>query len=157
MKRKWAWLVGSVALLVAIDQITKQLAHAFLRDRGITELVPGVIELFYRRNPGAFRSLGAELDPDVRRVVFVGASAAASLLIIRLYANAEGVLRWALVCLLGGAIGNLIDRVIYGEVIDFLHVSWWATFNVADILISAGIALLVVDLLRGKPALESAS
>ena len=75
-------------------------------------------------------------------------------LMLKLYKDTphkQGVLRWALVLLLTGAVGNLIDRVLYGEVIDFLHLHFkdvfhWATFNVADMCISAGLCLLIADL-----------
>jgi signal peptidase II len=154
VKKRWALLGALVAAGVGLDQATKYLAHAHLRGHGVKELVPGVLDLFYVRNPGAFRSLGAELDPDLRRVLFIGASLGASALILRLYATAEGLLRWGLVCLLAGALGNLIDRALYGEVIDFLHVSWWATFNIADVWITAGLGILVVDLVRGRAVLR---
>ena len=66
----------------------------------------------------------------------------------------------ALVLLLGGAIGNLIDRAISGEVIDFVHLYWrgvfdWATFNVADVLITAGLAFIVADMFLPRRAAPS--
>src|SRR5690606_21078667 len=93
-------------------------------------------------------------DPDVRRAVFVVASVAATVLIVRLYARAEDsqrLLRGAMMLLLAGALGNLVDRALWGEVIDFAHLYWrgvfdWATFNFADVLITAGLLLLVADL-----------
>lgn len=159
-RARWGMLATVVAAGVALDQIGKQLAEAFLRDRGRVTVVDGFFELRYARNPGAFFSLGADLSPGIRRTVFVVASMAAVALITRLYAQAEKgqvALRWALMLLLAGALGNLIDRVVYGSVIDFVHLFWrgvfdWATFNVADALIVAGLALLVVDLFRSRPA-----
>lgn len=161
-RARWGMLATVVVAGVAIDQIGKQLADAFLRGRGIVTVVDGFFELRYARNPGAFFSLGAELSPGIRRTVFVVASMAAVALITRLYAKAERsqvALRWALMLLLAGALGNLVDRVLYGSVIDFVHLYWrgvfdWATFNVADALIVAGLALLVVDLFRSRPAAD---
>lgn len=161
--RRWGLLAGVVTVGVALDQITKQLAHAHLRGRGIVTVIDGFLELRYARNPGAFFSLGAELDPTIRRVFFVAASLAATALILRIYARtpaAHVALRWALVLLLGGAVGNLIDRALSGEVIDFVHMYWrgvfdWATFNVADVLITAGLAFIVADMFlprRAAPA-----
>lgn len=148
---------------MALDQITKQLAHAHLRGRGIVTVIDGFLELRYARNPGAFFSLGAELDPTIRRVFFVAASFAATALILRIYArtpSAQVALRWALVLLLGGAVGNLIDRALSGEVIDFVHMYWrgvfdWATFNVADVLITAGLAFIVADMFLPRRAAAS--
>ncbi|GAB5548386.1 MAG: signal peptidase II [Sandaracinaceae bacterium] len=157
-RRRWGLLAAVVVVGVAVDQITKQLAELHLRGRGLVSVVDGFFELRYARNPGAFFSLGADLDPSIRRVVFVAASLAATVLIGRLYAKAERgqvALRWALMLLLAGALGNLVDRVLWGEVIDFVHMYWrgvfdWATFNVADALIVAGLGLLVVDLFRSR-------
>ncbi|HJL16749.1 MAG TPA: signal peptidase II [Sandaracinaceae bacterium LLY-WYZ-13_1] len=157
---RWSTLATVVVVGVALDQIGKQLAEAFLRGRGVVRVVDGFFELRYARNPGAFFSLGAELAPALRRTVFVVASVAAVALIVRLYARAaraQRALRWALMLLLAGALGNLVDRVLYGEVIDFVHLYWrdvfdWATFNVADALIVGGLASLVVDLFRARRA-----
>ena len=156
--RSWGVLAAVVAVSVALDQITKQLAEAFLRGRGLITVIEGFFELRYARNPGAFFSLGADLSPTVRRVFFIAASATAAALIVRLYARArdsQRAFRWALMLLLGGALGNLVDRVLWGEVIDFAHLYWrgvfdWATFNVADTLIVVGLVLLAVDLFRTK-------
>ena len=158
--RRWGLLAGVVAAGVALDQITKQLAHAHVRGRGIVTVIDGFLELRYARNPGAFFSLGADLEPTIRRLFFVAASLAATALIVRIYARtpaASVALRWALVLLLGGAVGNLIDRALFGEVIDFVHLYWrgvfdWATFNVADVLITAGLALIVVDMFLPRRA-----
>lgn len=152
--RRWITLCAVVLAGVALDQVTKALADAHLRSRGLVTVLDGFVELRYARNPGAFFSLGAELEPDLRRVLFVLASVAASALIVRLFARTEenqGLLRWALTFLLAGAVGNLIDRALHGEVIDFLHVYWrgvfeWATFNVADVFITLGLALLIIDM-----------
>lgn len=156
---RWGRLATVVVVGVALDQVGKQLAEAFLRGRGLVTVVDGFFDLRYARNPGAFFSLGADLAPALRRTVFVVASIAAVGLIVRLYARArqsQVALRWALMLLLAGALGNLVDRVLYGEVIDFVHLYWrgvfdWATFNVADALIVAGLGLLVVDLIRSRP------
>jgi signal peptidase II len=165
--RSWGVLAAVVVVSVALDQITKQLAEAYLRGQGLVTIVEGFFELRYARNPGAFFSLGADLSPTVRRVFFVSASAAASVLILRLYSQAKDTqiaFRWALMLLLGGALGNLVDRVLWGEVIDFAHLYWrgvfdWATFNVADAFIVAGLALLVLDLFRknGETTEETSS
>lgn len=149
--RGWGLLGAVVAVGVALDQITKQLADAHLRGRGIVTVIDGFFDLRYARNPGAFFSLGAGLEPSVRRAFFVAASLAASALIVRIYAKtpaSQGALRWALAFLLAGAIGNLIDRLRLGHVVDFVDVYWgashWPAFNVADSAISIGAVLLIL-------------
>lgn len=171
--RRWGLLSAVVLSGTALDQVTKHFANVHLRGRGLVSVVDGFFELRYARNPGAFFSLGAELQPELRRGLFVAASLAASALILRLYARTEEnerVLGWALVLLLTGAVGNLVDRALQGEVVDFLHVYWrgvfeWATFNVADIFITMGLALLILDMFLPRrvaarvptPATESRS
>ena len=60
--------------------------------------------------------------------------------------------RWGLGLLLGGALGNLVDRIRFGAVVDFIDVPWWPTFNLADVAIVAGVTLVVWQVLRGEPA-----
>lgn len=161
---RWLLLGWFVPLAVIVDQITKQLADANLAHRGPLVLVEGLFMLSYARNPGAFFSLGADMEPTVRRLFFVLATLAAAALIVHLYRKAneeQRILRWALLFLLAGAFGNLVDRVLYGEVIDFLRlhyqdVFYWATFNVADVFICVGLGLLVVDVFRRPRAPEPA-
>lgn len=155
---RWMMLGLFVPLAVVVDQITKQLADAHLAGRGPLVLLEGLFMLTYSRNPGAFFSMGADMEPGIRRVFFVVATLAAVALIVHLYRRAareQRALRWALLFLLAGAFGNLVDRVLYGEVIDFMRlhyqdVFYWATFNVADVYICVGLALLVVDLFRSS-------
>lgn len=157
--RKWLLVGLFVPLAVIVDQITKQMADASLPHRGMVVVVEGFLMLDYSRNPGAFFSLGADMEPTVRRVFFIVATLAAIALVVHLYRRAreeQRVLRWALLCLLSGAVGNSIDRALYGEVIDFLRLHYrdvfhWATFNVADVYICLGLVLLVVDLFRPGP------
>ncbi len=154
--RRWGVLAAVVGAGVALDQSTKQLAEAHLRGHGLVPVIEGIFELRYARNPGAFFSLGADLTPSIRRAFFVVASTAASALILRLFAKADATqraYRVALALLLAGALGNLVDRVLWGEVIDFAHLHYrdvfdWATFNVADAFIVGGLGLLVLDLFR---------
>lgn len=160
---RWLLLASFVPLAVLVDQIAKQLADANLAHRGPLVLIDGFFMLTYSRNTGAFFSLGADMEPTVRRVFFVIATLAAVAVIVHLYRRARAdqrALRWALLFLLAGAFGNLVDRVLYGEVIDFLRlhyrdVFYWATFNVADVYICVGLGLLVVDLLRRPRAHEA--
>lgn len=150
----------ALAFGAVLDQLTKQWAELYVRPRGIVTLIPDWLDLRYVRNPGAFFSLGAELEPGLRRVLLCAASALVLGLIVRLYVrvSAQGALaRWGLALLAGGAVGNLIDRVLSGEVVDFVHLHYggvlrWATFNLADVVITLGLCLLALDMLRPRVA-----
>lgn len=156
--RRGALLVLAVAPLVAVDQATKWLADARMRLGESIPVVDGWFQLRYSRNPGAFFSLGASVEPSVRRASFVAVTIAAIALLLVLFhrsSSAQRKLRLGVALLLAGAMGNLIDRVLAGEVVDFLHLHYrdafhWATFNVADVYICLGLGLLLTDTLRGS-------
>lgn len=159
---RWMLLALFLPLAVIVDQVTKQIADAQLAGRGLVIVLEGFFMLDYSRNPGAFFSLGADLEPTLRRVFFVTATLLAVTLVLHLYRRVlEGqrALRWGLLLLLAGAVGNLVDRVMYGEVIDFLRlhyrdVFYWATFNVADMYICFGLVLLAVDAFQPRRSHE---
>jgi len=161
--RRWALFVGLVPLAVLFDQVTKYLADEHLAGRmgGVREVVEGFFMLRYSTNRGAFFSIGEGLPDGVRVAFFATAALAALGAIVWVYRDApaeRGGLRAGLLLLAAGAIGNLIDRVQYGEVIDFLHLHYrdvfhWATFNVADIYITIGLVFLIWDAFR-TPALR---
>jgi signal peptidase II len=156
VKLRWLLLCSVLGAGVALDQGSKHWAEGYLRPRGILTLVSGVLDLRYVRNPGAFFSLGANLELGPRRILLVGASVVVLGLILSLYRRAsepQRRLRLALALVASGAIGNLIDRIRYGEVTDFVHFQvgplfQWATFNLADVWITAGLLLLALDLIR---------
>lgn len=122
-------------------------------------LVPAFWSWRYAENPGAAWSIGRSLPDGVRRGVFLVIPLLATLLITLYYRRlhpSQMLLRVALGLVLGGALGNFIDRVLRGYVIDFVdwHLAdptWqqpslhWPTFNVADVGISCGVALIVLD------------
>jgi signal peptidase II len=145
-----------LGLIVGLDQLTKHWAEVYVRPRGIVTVIPELMDLRYARNAGAFFSLGADLAAPLRRGLLSTASVLMLLLSGALYLRADAAssrLRWALSLLAAGAVGNLIDRVRSGEVVDFVHLHvgpllHWATFNLADAAITAGLLLLAWDLLR---------
>lgn len=155
----------SLGFGTVLDQVTKHWAELYVRPRGIVTLVPDLLDLRYVRNPGAFFSLGAELSAGPRRVLLCGASLLVLTLIVRGYllAQADATrVRWGLAMLAAGAVGNLIDRVRSGEVVDFVHlhvgpVLRWATFNLADVAITFGLCLLAWDMLRPDAAASAST
>ncbi|MBF0219961.1 MAG: signal peptidase II [Gammaproteobacteria bacterium] len=148
---RWLWL--SLAVLV-IDQITKQLADALLTYMQPVALLP-LFNFTLMYNSGAAFSFLSDAGGWQRwffTAIALTVSTALVIWITRLQRQ-QWPLAMALALILGGAIGNLIDRLIFGHVIDFIDIyyqQWhWPAFNVADAAISIGAALLLIDTLFG--------
>lgn len=147
---KWLWLAAAV---VAVDQLTKQIVDVSMQLYETIELVP-FFQLTYLRNQGAAFSLLSQAGGWQRWffvILSVAASAGISIWLQRLRSDQRWeAVAWALI--LGGALGNLIDRIVYGYVIDFLDVfygEWhWPAFNIADSAITVGVILLLIDAVR---------
>ena len=143
------------AVLVIADQWTKLAISSNLR-YGESVSITSFFNLVLVYNRGAAFSFLSDAG-GWQRVFFIGITSAAIIVLTWLIAkhHEEKLFRWGLTLILGGAIGNLIDRVAYGHVIDFLDFHWagwhfWA-FNVADSAISVGAALLILDSFRPRP------
>ena len=144
------------ALVVVVDQVSKQLVWRSFVPGYQTDLIPDILRLTLVKNQGAAFGLF-----EGGRVFFIVASLIAVFFItylgFRLPRN-ERFKRLLLGFILGGAIGNLIDRVYDGAVIDFIEMGvaghWWPVYNVADIAVTVGAVLLLVQLLfaRHEPA-----
>ena len=142
-------------LLVAypLDQVTKILvASRFYYGESI-EVIPGFFDLTYVRNPGGAFSVFATGPEEIRMAFFIGAGILAIALLLVLFRQLEPealLASAALGTILGGALGNLTDRIRVGEVIDFLdfHVAGytWPTFNVADSCIVVGVSFLIFEI-----------
>ena len=150
----WALVAG----LIVVDQITKALLRAAVQLYDSRPIINGLLDFVHVRNEGVAFGLLNTLDLQ-NKWVLTTALASAALAGIAYYARhirpEEKLARIGLSMILGGAIGNLIDRVYAGYVLDFIDVYWgewhfWA-FNVADASISIGAVLVFVDLLLVKP------
>ena len=155
---KWLWV--SVVVLI-LDQCTKLLADAMLSMHQSVTLLP-FLALRKAYNYGAAFSFLGDASGWQRWFFIVLALVVIAILVTwlrRLPADNTGA-RMALVLILGGAAGNVIDRLVYGYVIDFIDVfygSWhWPTFNIADSAISVGVFLLLVDSFREHRQASSA-
>jgi signal peptidase II len=151
--RKFAVPGFSALLLTAADQASKAWAVRNLPLFQPRELLPGFLGLLHVRNTGVAFSLLSNLDPRWVHPLLIAATLlamAAVVAYIRLLPG-KGVSPFGLGLILGGAAGNLIDRWRLGYVVDFIDLHWrayhWPTFNVADIGISVGVALLLADML----------
>lgn len=161
MKRNLPYLLLILAV-VLLDQATKALVVRSLALHEYVPLVDGLLSLSHVRNRGAAFGILSDWDVPYRSVLLAALSLCAFVAItfyfLRLPATAR-LPRLALALVLGGAVGNLIDRVRLGYVVDFVHLYWrehqWPDFNVADSAITVGVTLLVLDTLfspRPSPA-----
>lgn len=157
MRNIGIWL-GLSLLIVAIDQISKQVILSAIEYGQIVEVWPPVFSLVLTYNPGAAFSFLASAS-GWQKYFFIVVALAASAFIVYLIVKHrnERFLCFALALVLGGAVGNVIDRMIYGAVVDFLLVRWpggpslfdpWPAFNLADSCISIGAVLLIWDSFR---------
>lgn len=160
MRGKYSYLLITLIVLAA-DQATKAWATASLKPVGSIEVIPDLFRLSYALNRGVAFSLLADSKFDIRWVL-ASISAAAALMVLG-YMTRTGVwqtrLNASLALLLSGIIGNLIDRVRLGEVVDFLdfHLAerfTWPTFNIADAAICIGAAILAFELFREEREAE---
>ncbi len=140
----YVFLTLFAAAIVALDQWTKALAAAQLTDT-VQVLIPGWLQLHYRTNDGMALSMlsGARWLFVAIAVVFVGLVVWA---VAKKHITKKPEL-WLIAAIVGGAVGNLIDRVRTGQVIDMICVPWFSTFNVADIFITVPAVLLVLYIL----------
>jgi signal peptidase II len=150
--RKFSVPIVSALLLGAADQASKVWAVRNLLPYEPRELVHGFFGLVHVRNTGVAFSLLSSLDPRWVHPFLILATVLAmgAVLAYIAYLPCRGAAPVGLGLILGGAIGNLIDRARLGYVVDFLDLYWrghhWPTFNVADVGISVGIVLLVIDM-----------
>ena len=147
------WLVAVTIMIVVLDQITKAMVRSSLVLHESVPIVPGFLNLVHVRNTGAAFGLLNSADIPLKPALMT-TLALAALIAIAFYAMRatayEPIARLGLALILGGAIGNLIDRATAGYVIDFVDVYWrdwhfWA-FNVADSAITVGAGLLILDM-----------
>jgi lipoprotein signal peptidase len=152
-----------VSLVTLIGDIaTKAWAARHLEGYpGMVEVWKNHLTLVLARNRGGAWGLLQSTSENVRRPFFLLVSVAAIIFIMTLYRRLlprQRALKWGLPLVLGGALGNVLDRIRYGQVIDFIdaHVLYkgverhWPTFNVADIAICVGVGLMAIDMFTSK-------
>ena len=163
----YLWISGVV---VALDQVTKALVDGYMELHESHTIIEGLARLTYVQNRGAAFGILSDADLPYQSILFslvsVAALAAIAVFAWRLPANSR-LPQVALALIMGGAVGNLLDRARLGYVIDYVDVYWgrhhWPAFNVADAAISVGVCLLVLDILRSpqpdaaKPEMTTSS
>jgi signal peptidase II len=158
MKNKYSWVAAIAGITIVLDQFTKYVVLQRFSLHESVPVIPGFFNLTYVRNPGAAFGILAGAHGAWRTVFFITVSLVALAVIITLVRKTHDRLPLVAFALIGGgAVGNLIDRVRSGEVVDFIEWYYrsyhWPAFNIADSAISVGVALLAVDMLfPGKQA-----
>jgi len=154
---KWRIVSGWFAAIIVLDRLSKIIIDRLLPLHHSIPVIDGFFNLTYVRNTGAAFGIFAGSVEIFRRPFLIAVSIVASgfiVVMLRRLPDKEKGLTTALAFILGGAVGNLIDRVVYGEVIDFLDCFWgnyhWPAFNLADSFITVGVLLALYILLRAK-------
>ena len=150
-RRRYLLLMGVSFVLIALDQITKMLVIHNMNLHESIPVIKGFFNFTYIRNPGAAFGIFATTNSAFRLIFFVGTSIFALGLLGTIFYRLHPADLWGQLTvssIFGGAIGNLIDRLRYGEVIDFLDFQvngyHWPAFNVADSAISVGVVSLLI-------------
>lgn len=153
----WPWL-GVALIVIVLDQITKTLILQHYQ-YGDSTYITSFFNIVRAHNTGAAFSFLAS-ESGWQRWFFIGLGFVAAVFIVWMLRSHGGqkMFAWALSLILGGALGNVIDRMLHGYVVDFIQVHWGAqyyfpSFNVADSAITVGAVLLILDeLLRVRRA-----
>ena len=153
LARLLPWM-GIASLILALDQATKFQIQRLLQPGDRVVIVENWFDLTLVFNRGAAFSFLADAS-GWQRWFFIGIGALATTYLIWLLARHSGqrLFAFGLAMILGGAIGNVIDRILQGQVVDFLLAHWrevffWPAFNVADSAITIGAGLLILDEIR---------
>ncbi len=156
--RRSGVLLGVALVIVVLDQVTKRLVTQTMHVHDSIPVISGLFNLTHIRNPGAAFGIFATTHSAFRLIFFVGTSIIALGLLWTIFCRLHPEDWWGhltVAGIVGGAIGNLIDRLRYGEVVDFLDFYvggyHWPAFNVADSAISVGVvSLLIMFVLEKK-------
>ncbi len=157
MSKKSKLVGGWLAIILIADQLTKFIVDQTMPLHHSIPIIDNLFNLTYIRNTGAAFGILAGSAAAFRLPILVGFSILAIgfiVVMLRRLPDRETGLITALAFILGGAVGNLIDRIAYGEVIDFLDFYWsgyhWPAFNVADSFITVGVSITVLYLIKAK-------
>lgn len=161
-RRKYIIFTIVATIAMAADQLTKVLARQSLRNAPVKTVVDGYFDLRYSENAGV--AFGMMQGLPFGRLLLALLAVGAFLLVIYYLAKTEPEqtrLHVALGFIGGGAVGNLIDRIAFGRVTDFIvwkvGVHEWPAFNIADAALVIGVALMALDMLPGKGKTKKAA
>lgn len=151
-------VIATVAAIIAVvDRLTKLWIIENLAYGGEIPVISGLFSIVHFRNPGAAFGIASGLGSPWREVLLISVAVIAVVMLtnlVRMSSPDDWLLRASAASIIGGAVGNLYDRIAYGEVVDFLYFYWqgwyWPAFNVADSCITVGAILLIVTTLTGE-------
>jgi len=152
------------AVIIALDQITKSAITARFILHESYPVIHGLFNLVYVMNPGAAFGFLADASETFRYIFFTGITVAAVMLIVYYLIKSNPrnlMLVGSLTLIFGGAVGNLIDRLRFGAVVDFLDVfigsAHWPAFNVADSAITVGAVLMIWEMILNRKSKDIVS
>jgi len=155
---------GAAAAVFALDRASKWIVESRVSFADAYRVIPGFFDIVHSQNRGVAFGLFNDSASEWRTIALVLVAAAAVALVSALLWNAgrmERVSLWGFALILGGAAGNVFDRIVWGRVTDFLEfyigAYHWPTFNVADTAIVVGSGLLLLEVLRPKRRAEHVS
>ena len=164
MRTKTLTVILIVGVILVLDQATKVLISRALLLHESVSVIESFFHLTHERNTGAAFSLLAQAPAWFRQPFFLIVTSIAVVALVLFLRHLEATNRLlvvAIAAILGGALGNLIDRVLYGEVVDFLLFHWrgyyWPAFNVADTCITLGVIGLLWSSAQENRAKKKAS
>jgi signal peptidase II len=163
--------LGIIAAIVFVADIGTKVWASDTLESGPRQVIPGTLKFVLAHNRGGAFGLGSDWSPVLRTIFFLGAGAFAVWFIVSLYRKLQPdqwAYKWGLPLVLGGALGNVSDRIVHGSVVDFIdyqagwvtamntginaiYSGWhitdhWPTFNVADIAICVGLILIIFQM-----------
>lgn len=146
------YLLFLTVIPLIIDIITKNLIKSKLMLYDAVPVIDGFFNIVYVLNPGAAFSFLHDMNESYRRLFFITVTIIAIFVVLYIFAREKSKINTAgFALILSGAIGNLIDRIIIGKVVDFLDFYYktyhFPAFNVADSCITVGVALIIIDIL----------
>jgi signal peptidase II len=157
LRAKYIKFAAVAILVVVLDQISKAMVLRWMPLFDSIVVIPGFFNLTHVHNPGGAFGFLAQNGAAWRHWLFLGAAFFALGILLYFYHRTPKSLPWlsfSLTLIFGGAIGNLIDRIRFGEVVDFLDVyishHHWPTFNVADSAVSVGIVIFIFHIVLKK-------
>jgi signal peptidase II len=153
----WIRLVLVSGGIIIADQVTKYILKINLALHDHIVVLDNFFNITHVLNPGGAFGFFAGKSPEIRKFIFLFLSSLVALFVVWFYkkcAETYIFLSYGLALIFGGAIGNLIDRFLYGKVVDFLDFyigsAHWPAFNIADSAISIGMAILIGHILFNK-------
>ncbi|QTA88619.1 signal peptidase II [Desulfonema magnum] len=156
-EKKYIKLAVIAGLIIIFDQITKAVILNTLAIYESVTVISGFFDITHIHNPGGAFGFFADHNPMLRKILFLFVSSFAACVVLYFYnktPKTHPLLATGFALIFGGAVGNLIDRIRFGKVVDFLDFyigNWhWPAFNVADSAISVGVAVFVIHIFLNK-------